>query len=363
MVCTFLPAGAEGNYMSTLTLELIAIAVLASVACVIPGVFLVLRGVSLMSDAMSHALLLGIVATFLLVRSLTSPWLLVGAALAGFAVVVVTEYAMQQFRLHKDAAIGLFFPFFFSIAVVLISLFTRDVHLDTDMVLLGDMVFAPFSRCVIAGIDCGPQAIVVILSMLCISVGVLALLYRPLVMSIFDPLCARTAGVSATTLYYGMIFLTSMVAVAVFSVVGSVIVVALMIVPAATAYCTARSVPQMIAHAMMVSVIAAVSGYSFAAWADLSIAGAIAVMTGIIFVFVALMAPRIGIIGMIFYYGSAWLLQSLALIEKQYAHKVINMKMLQQKYGWSLLWAWCVLWYGLYTKRLVRIAKKSYVIS
>jgi manganese/zinc/iron transport system permease protein len=349
--------------MSALTFELIIIAVLASVACVIPGVFLVLRGVSLMSDAMSHALLLGIVATFLAVRSLTSPLLLVGAALAGFAVVVVTEYAMHQFRLHKDAAIGLFFPFFFSIAVVLISLFTRDVHLDTDMVLLGDMVFAPFSRCIIAGVDCGPQAVMVILSMLCISIGVLAIFYRPLVMSIFDPLCARTAGVSATMLYYGMIFLTSMVAVAVFSVVGSVIVVALMIVPAATAYCTARSVPQMIAHAMVVSVIAAVSGYSFAAWADLSIAGAIAVMTGIIFVFVALMAPRIGIIGMIFYYGFAWIDSSLLLVERHYRNREITVRVIQKKYGWTLLWAWCVVTYGVREKKIMRNEQNRFFIS
>jgi manganese/zinc/iron transport system permease protein len=349
--------------MSALTFELIIIAVLASVACVIPGVFLVLRGVSLMSDAMSHALLLGIVATFLVVRSLTSPWLLVGAAIAGFAVVVVTEYAMHQFRLHKDAAIGLFFPFFFSIAVVLISLFTRDVHLDTDMVLLGDMVFAPFSRCVIAGVDCGPQAVMVILSMLVVSVGVLAIFYRPLVMSIFDPLCARTAGISATTLYYGMIFLTSMVAVSVFSVVGSVIVVALMIVPAATAYCTARSVPQMIAHAMVISVIAAVSGYFFAAWADLSIAGAIAMMAGIIFTIVVIGAPRTGIVGRVWCYGCTWINSSLLLVEKHYKNREITVRAIQKKYGWSLLWAWCVMRYGVYTKKIMKHEKNRFFIS
>lgn len=269
--------------MNMLMLELLAIAVLTGLVCVIPGVFLVLRGVSLMSDAMSHALLLGIVLAFLMVRSVTSVWLLVGAAVAGFAVVILTEYAMEQFKLHKDAAIGLFFPFFFSVAVILISLFTRDAHLDTDMVLLGDMVFAPFSRCLIFGVDCGPHALIVILGMLVVSVGLLSCLYRPLLISIFDPLCARSAGISAPKLYYGMMLLTSMVAVSVFSVVGSVVVVALMITPAATAYCIARSVPAMIAYAAFFSVLASVSGYYGAAWADVSIAGSIALATGIIF--------------------------------------------------------------------------------
>lgn len=274
--------------MNMLTLELLTIAVLTGLVCVIPGVFLVLRGVSLMSDAMSHALLLGIVVAFLAVRSLTSPFLLLGAAAAGFAVVILTEYAMHQFKLHKDAAIGLFFPAFFSIAVILISVLTRDAHLDTDMVLLGDMVFAPFSRCMIMGIDCGPHAVTVILGMLLVSILFFVAFYRPLMISIFDPLCARSMGISAPRLYYSMMFLTSMVAVSVFSVVGSVVVVALMIAPAATAYCMARSVPTMIGYATIISVIASVSGYYGAAWADVSIAGSIAVATGIIFALVVI---------------------------------------------------------------------------
>lgn len=288
--------------MNLLTIELLVIAVLTALVCVIPGVFLVLRGVSLMSDAISHALLLGIVGMFLAVKSLTSPLLLIGAACAGFAVVVLTEYAIQKLQLHKDAAIGLFFPFFFSCAVILISLYARDVHLDTDMVLLGDLVFAPFLRTSIAGFDC-PQAVVLIGSMLMLSCLIVGIWYRPLVITIFDPLYARSASLSVSRLYYGMMFLTSAVAVSVFSVVGSVVVVALMIVPAATAYCTARSVREMLMHAALYSVAAAVGGYFYAATADVSIAGSIAMMAGIIFTLVVIMVPRKGVKNS-FYVGS-----------------------------------------------------------
>lgn len=346
--------------MSLLMLELLAIAVLTALVCVIPGVFLVLRGVSLMSDAISHALLLGIVCVFLVVESLTSPLLLVGAAVAGFAVVLLTEYVIQKFQLPQDAAIGLFFPFFFSCAVLLISCCARDVHLDVDMVLLGDLVFAPFLRTSIGGIDV-PQAVLLIGILLIISCLVMALWYRSLVITIFDALFAWNVSLSVSSFYYGMMFLTSAVAVSVFSVVGSVVVVALMIVPAATAYCTARSVQEMLVHAALYSVTAAVCGYAYAAAADVSIAGSIALMTGIIFMLVVLAAPRAGIIGRVYHYGIVWLKTCVALVTKHNDERVLKVNELQKLYGWSALWSIGVLWYGVYIKKFLRVKNSIYV--
>jgi len=347
--------------MNMLMIELLTIALLTALVCVIPGVFLVLRGVSLMSDAISHALLLGIVSMFLVVRSLTSPLLLVGATLAGFAVVVLTEYAMQQFKLHKDAAIGLFFPFFFSCAVILISVYTRDVHLDIDMVLLGDMVFAPFSRHSICGVDCGPHAILLITAMLALSMLVVGLLYRPLVMSIFDPLIAHSVTISSNHLYYLMMFLTSMIAVAIFSVVGSVVVVAFMIVPAATAYCTARSVKQMLVHTSFYSINAAAFGYFYATVADVSIAGSIAAATGIIFMLVVMGAPQTGMLGKLWHYGETWLKTCVMLVVKHQKGKTIEVSSLKELYGWKRWWACCVVYYGLHMTKLIKLNNKYYV--
>lgn len=336
--------------MNILAFELLMIAVLTAVVCVIPGVFLVLRGVSLMSDAMSHALLLGIVGIFLWVRSLTSPLLLVGAGIAGFAVVLLTEWSMHQFKLHKDAAIGLFFPFFFSCAVILISLFTRDAHLDTDMVLLGDFVFAPFMRCTLFGIDWGPQSIIALVIIFIMSVCLLLLFYQRLVVALFDAVFAQVINAQPAALYYGMMLLTSIVAVAVFSVVGSVVVVALMITPAASAWCTARSVHEMLMHAMIYSVSTAIFGYSFAAYADVSIAGSIALWSGLIFAGIVVCAPRTGIVGKLWFYGTHWLQLSCALVVQHAMQRrgIFNATQVRSVYGWSYAWMQCVVWYGRY---------------
>jgi manganese/zinc/iron transport system permease protein len=344
--------------MNILTIELMIIAVLTAVICALPGVFLVLRGVSLMSDAISHALLLGIVCMFLCVRSLTSPLLLIGAGIAGFAVVIATEYIMQRTQLTKDAAIGLLFPLFFSVAVVLISLYTRDVHLDTDMVLLGDLVFAPFSRCIIAGKDCGPQALWIIGILLLLVSILLLYVYRRLMVVLFDPLYAYTIQARPSAVYYAMMALTSIVAVSVFSVVGSVIVVALMIAPAASAYCTAQSLKQMFTHAVVYSIIAAVSGYWGAAWADVSIAGCIALMSGVVCTTVIVCAPRVGIFGRIVAYSRVWLSLSVELLQHYALHHkgpFFSRNALQVTYGWSSTWVRCVVWYAVYMHVIKRV--------
>ncbi len=274
---------------------------------------------------------------------------------------MITEYAMQQLKLHKDAAIGLFFPFFFSVAVILISLYTRDAHLDTDMVLLGDMVFAPFSRWSLGGVDCGPQAISMLIGMGIVNICVWYFIRTSLVISIFDPMCARSLKISVEKIYYIMMFLSSVVAVAAFSVVGSVVVVALMITPAATAYCTARSVNKMVVHAAFFSVCAAIVGYYWAAWADLSIAGSIAAMTGLIFALVVLGVPKTGVVGKLWYYGTALLEKSLTLIIRHNTTHQFDVDILKRQFGWTRRWVFCVLKYGMITGKIIKSQTKFYV--
>lgn len=118
--------------------EIILLASLTAMACSLPGVFLVLRRMTLLSDAISHTVLLGIVAAFFLTGSLTSPWLIIGAASMGVFTVVLVEGIQKSTLVREDAAIGLVFPALFSLAVLLISLFGKNVHLDLDSVLLGE---------------------------------------------------------------------------------------------------------------------------------------------------------------------------------------------------------------------------------
>ena len=152
--------------MSEAQLEIQLVAVVVAVACAIPGVFLVLRRMALMSDAISHTVLLGIVLAFFVHADLGSPLLAVGAALIGLLTVVLVELLRRTELVREDAAIGLVFPLLFSVAVILISRYAGDVHLDTDAVLLGELAFAPFNRFEFGGYDFGPQALIVMAGVL-----------------------------------------------------------------------------------------------------------------------------------------------------------------------------------------------------
>ena len=267
----------------SIELQIILIACLTSIACILPGVFLVLRGVALMSDAISHAILLGIALMFLFVKNLHSPLLIVGASLAGIATVFLTELLINTKRLKKDAAIGLVFPLFFSIGVILISKFARNVHLDLDMVLLGELAFAPFNRLMINGIDCGPYALWVMSGITLINALFVSLFYKELKLITFDPVLARSLGFSPVLIYYALMTLTSITAVGAFDIVGSLVVVALMITPAATAYLLTNQLHTMIGLSLGVGIASSIFGYVLATVLDASIAGSIATMTGVLF--------------------------------------------------------------------------------
>jgi manganese/zinc/iron transport system permease protein len=269
--------------MTSLHFEIALIAIVASMTCALPGVFLVLRGVAMMSDAISHAILLGIISMFLLVRTLDSPFLLIGATAMGILTVFCTEMVIASKKLKQDAAIGFIFPLFFSLAVVLISCCARNIHLDMDMVLLGELAFAPFNRCFIAGVDCGPYALWAMFIPFLINSAVLAFWYKELILTTFDPTLAIMSGISPSFFYYMIMSLTSMTAVVAFDAIGSIMVVALMITPCASAYLVARRLKDMIFLSLIFALFSAVLGYLFAVWADVSIAGSIASMAGILF--------------------------------------------------------------------------------
>ncbi|HRJ76152.1 MAG TPA: metal ABC transporter permease, partial [Anaerolineales bacterium] len=144
--------------MSLAQLEIQIIASLVAVACSLVGVFLILRRMAMMSDAISHTVLLGIVLAFFVTKSITSPLLLIGAALMGVLTVSLVELLNRTQLVKEDTSIGLVFPALFSIAVILISRFAGDVHIDNDAVLLGELAFAPFNRVKLFGLDFGPEA-------------------------------------------------------------------------------------------------------------------------------------------------------------------------------------------------------------
>lgn len=276
--------------------EIMLIAVVTAVAAALPGTFLVLRRTAMVSDAISHAILPGIVIGFFLVHDLNSPVLVLMATLSGVLTVVLIEALLRTRLVPEDASIGLVFPALFSIGVILISRYAGDVHLDTDSVLLGELAFAPFDRLIISGNDLGPRALWTMGVILLLNLIVIALAWKELKLATVDPSLAALLGFSPAVIHYSVMTLVSITAVGAFDAVGSILVVALMIAPPSTAYVLVDRFAPMMYVAAATAAVSAVLGYGLATVLDVSIAGAMAVACGLLFGAAFVFAPRRGLV-------------------------------------------------------------------
>ncbi|TXK72716.1 metal ABC transporter permease [Mesonia sp. HuA40] len=286
--------------MSNAQIEIQLIAALAAMACAIPGVFLVLRKMAMISDAISHSILPGLVVGFFITQDLNSPWLILLAAVTGVLTVVLVEFIQKTRLVKEDTAIGLVFPALFSVGVILIAQNANDVHLDIDAVLLGELAFAPFDRLLVGDIDLGPKSLWVIGCILFMSLSLLILFFKELKMSTFDKGLATSLGFSPLLIHYGLMSVSSVTIVGAFDAVGAVLVVALIIAPAATAYLLTNSLKKMLILSLLFGVFSALVGYWLAHWLDASIAGSMTSVLGILFLLVFMFAPRQGVISAIF---------------------------------------------------------------
>lgn len=277
-------------------LEVQLIAVVIAAACAIPGVFLVLRRTAMMSDAISHTVLLGIVLGFFLTRDTQSPWLFVGAMIMGVVTVSCVEVIARTRLVKEDAAIGIVFPALFSIAVILISRFAGNVHLGVDVVLLGEIALAPFDRFMAFGQDWGPRALIIGIIILLLNLIFVGVFYKELKLTTFDTGLAMALGFSPALLHYSLMALVSVTAVGAFDAVGSILVIALFIVPPASAYLLTDRLSHMLGLSILIGVGSAICGYWMARSLDVSISGSMASMTGIFFLVALLFAPERGLI-------------------------------------------------------------------
>ena len=277
-------------------LDILLIAIVTAAACALPGVFLVLRRMTLMSDAISHAILPGIVLAFFLTHSLSSPFLILAAAGMGVLTVVFVELLERTKLVKEDAAIGLTFPALFSVGVILISRFAGNVHLDMDAVLLGELAYAPLNRLMAFGYDLGPVSLYVMGAMLALNLIFILFFYKELKLATFDASLAAALGFTPAVIHYGLMTLVSMTMVGAFDAVGSILVVALIAGPPATAYLMTDRLSRMLILSAIIGSVNAVGGYWVAFLFDVSIAGSIATMTLIIFVLVFLIVPKRGLI-------------------------------------------------------------------
>ncbi len=307
---------------------------LVALAAALPGTFLLLRKLSMTTDAISHTVLLGIVLAFLVLAALpgmeadlNSPWLILGAAVAGVATVVLTGAIQRSGLVKADAALGLVFPLLFAIAIILISRLTEDVHLDSDAVILGEIgvVWADARshclqdcepvhitpddpraetgrRCTNCAeleigprdaraefeeycLNCGnytaaeawrarlvaqapqlvfwPRALTAMLLTALLNLGFVTLFYKELKLTTFDPALAAALGLRPAVMNTALMVLVSITAVAAFDAVGSVLVVAFFIIPPATAWLLSDRLAHILLLAPPGGVLATLTGYEF----------------------------------------------------------------------------------------------------
>jgi len=278
-------------------LYIIVTACLVASCCALLGCFLILRKMAMVGDAISHAVLPGIVIAFLISGSRDSVTMLIGAGLIGVFTTFLIEFLHKKAKLQTDASIGVTFTWLFAVGVVLISLFAGKVDLDQDCVLYGEIAYVPLDVIISdSGESMGPRAIYIMASVLIVILIFIKIGYKELFLTTFDPAYASAIGISTTLWHYLLMGAVSVTTVASFESVGAILVVALLIAPAATAYLLTDNFKLMLLIACGVGVIASVGGYYFAVWLDGSIAGAIGAMCGVLFGIAMVFSPTHGLL-------------------------------------------------------------------
>ena len=275
---------------SQLDTQILIIAVLSSVVCALPGNFLVLRKMSLLGDAISHAILPGIAIAFIVTQSRQSPLLFVGAVVSGVLVATLSKLIQQRTNNEESASLGAVFSILFAIGLVLIHFGAEAVDLDPSCVLYGALELSPLDTITLGGGWEVPRSLPRLLAVLFLNTVVITLFYKELNISSFDPAFARNSGIRTELLNYVFTALIAITTVAVFELVGSILVIAMLVAPAATAFLFCRHLSVMIPVSIGVAVVSAVGGYFLALTvpplvgvADTTIAGVIAALAGAIY--------------------------------------------------------------------------------
>jgi manganese/zinc/iron transport system permease protein len=270
-------------------------------ACAVVGCFLVLRRMSLMGDALSHAVLPGLAAAFILSGSYSLGPLMIGAVAAGLLTTFLVQTLSEYGRVPRDASMGVVFTSLFALGVVLIKRGIRGVHFDVKCVYEGALEFAPLYTWDVFGYDL-PRALVVGAGVLTINAAIITLLWKEFKISAFDPALATTMGFSAVLMHYLLMTMTAVTAVASFEAVGAILVVAMLIIPPATAHLLVDRLAPMVWLAVALAVMAAVLGYLAAGLLEIwfgvetNLAGMTTVAAASLFALAVLFAPRHGVI-------------------------------------------------------------------
>lgn len=286
---------------------IVVVGALCAVACALPGCFLVLRGMSMMGDAISHAVLPGLALGFLLTGSRASLPMFVGAAVVGVLTAVFTQWISQFGRVDRGAAMGIVFTTLFALGLVLIVQAADRVDLDPGCVLYGAVELTPIDvafEAELFGIVLEvPRAVVTLSAVLALNLILILVLYKEFNLSSFDPELANTCGINASLMHYLLMSMVAVTTVASFEAVGSIIVIAMLVVPGATAYLLTRRLSMMLLLSGAFGILSAFLGHlgaltvpSWFGFDSTSTSGGMAVATGVLFTLTWVFAPQEGLV-------------------------------------------------------------------
>lgn len=267
--------------MAAVNWAIVLTAVVLAVVCALLGSFLLLRRMVLLGDVISHAVVPGIVLAYLWSGVRELPIMLLGAGGSAIAALLLVQLLQHRFGWSSDAALAAVLSSFFAVGVLSLSSVAAQVDLDVECVLYGELAYVPLDTVLLFGGGvAAPRALLTALGLLVVVVIVLVLGYRRLVLSLFDPECAAVLGIVPRRWQGVLLGLTAVVTVVGFELVGAILIVALLIVPAAAARLLRVSLPVMIGAAALFGAVSAVVGYGLSGAIGGAISGWIALAAG-----------------------------------------------------------------------------------
>ena len=283
---------------------IIVIVVLSAIACAIPGCFLLVRRQAMLGDAISHAVLPGIALGFLVSGTRGGPWIVIGAGVAGVVTAMLSQLIHVVGRVERGASLGIVFSTLFALGLVLIVQVQSvgQVDLDPGCVLYGEVELAAIDY--MAGTSI-PRAVPLLFGVIILSVVLLGICWKEILVSSFDPAVAFSQGIRPGIVQQALMVVVAVTCVAVFESVGSILVIALLVAPAAAARLLTDRLSIMVCISVLAGMCMAVSGVFvalllpsriFVGVEDVSISGSIAAMGGVLVVLLAIISPRSGVL-------------------------------------------------------------------
>lgn len=282
-------------FFTSIPAMILATGLLVGLSGALLGSFLILRGAAMLTDAISHAIVLGIVTVWLLTGNLSGPVQLAGAVVTGLITVALTQLVHRTRLVRMDAAIGLVFPAMFALGVLLINLNARNLHLDVDAVLLGEIAFVWIDTVPVLGQPV-PVATLALAVVFIVNFIFVTLFWKELKLASFDPALATALGFAPGLIFYALLALTSVTAVASFEAVGAILFITFVITPPATAFLLTRRLAPMVVIAALLAALSCLSGYALAMRWDVNIGAMMAAMTGVFFALALIFSPLDGLI-------------------------------------------------------------------